>query len=64
MKFDIKVVVIIFFALLCVVLSSQVNKISDEIKNVEGAFLDYQSKYEHLKLISENKAILFNLNNS
>lgn len=50
MKFDIKVVVIIFFALLCVVLSSQVNKISDEIKNVEGAFLDYQSKYEHLKL--------------
>ena len=45
MKFDIKVVVIIFFALLCVVLSSQVNKISDEIKNVEGAFLDYQSKY-------------------
>ncbi|CDA49368.1 uncharacterized protein BN477_00406 [Bacteroides stercoris CAG:120] len=61
MKFDIKVVVIIFFALLCVVLSSQVNKISDEIKNVEGAFLDYQSKYEHLKLISENKAILFKM---
>lgn len=61
MKFDIKVIVIIFFALLCVVLSLQVNKISDRTKNVEKFFLDCQSKYEHIKLISENKAILFKM---
>lgn len=48
MKFDIKVIVIIFFALLCVVLSLQVNKISDRTKNVEKFFLDCQSKYEHI----------------
>lgn len=61
MKIDLKTIIILFFVLLCIVLSFQINKISDRDRKMVKVLSGYKNQYEQLKSKSDNNAILFKM---